>query len=213
MSGMRVVGLTGGIGSGKSTIAAMLRARGIPVVDADLVARDCTAPGTPGLAAVLARFGPGVLTADGALDRAALAAVVFADATARRDLEAITHPCIRAGIADRLRELAAGTPPPPLAVVEHPLLVETGGTAGLDSVVVVEAPAELRVARTVAGRRLTAEDVRARIASQTDDAARRAAADHVLVNDGGLAALERAVGTLLARLGDEPEGPARGSTS
>lgn len=201
MTGPRVVGLTGGIGSGKSTVAALLRARGLPVIDADMVARDCTAPGSPGLDAVLARFGAGVRSDDGTLDRAALAAVVFADAGARRDLEAILHPCIRAGIAARLGALADASPPPALAVVEHPLLVETGGTADVDVVVVVEAPVDLRVARTVAGRGMTAADVRSRIASQTDDATRRAAADHVLVNDGDERALERDVDALLRLLG------------
>lgn len=201
MTGPRVVGLTGGIGSGKSTVAALLRARGLPVIDADMVARDCTAPGSPGLDAVLARFGAGVRSDDGTLDRAALAAVVFADAGARRDLEAILHPCIRAGIAARLDALADASPPPALAVVEHPLLVETGGTADVDVVVVVEAPVDLRVARTVAGRGMTAADVRSRIASQTDDATRRAAADHVLVNDGDERALERDVDALLRLLG------------
>ena len=195
-----VVGLTGGIGSGKSTVAALLRERGLPVVDADAVARDCTAPGTPGLAAVVARFGSSVLAPDGGLDRSALAAVVFADAQALRDLEAITHPCIRAGITARLRDLAAATPPPEIVVVEHPLLVETCSAAAMDAVVGVEAPAELRVARVVAGRGMAEADVRARIARQTDDATRRAAADHVVVNDGDLAGLERAVDELLREL-------------
>lgn len=195
-----VVGLTGGIGSGKSTVAALLRARGLPVVDADAVARDCTAPGSPGLAAVVARFGPSVLAPDGALDRTALAAVVFADETSLRDLEAITHPCIGAGIAARLRDLAATTPPPEIVVVEHPLLVETGGAAGVDTVVVVEAPAEVRVARTVAGRGMAESDVRARMARQADDATRRAAADRVVVNDGDRAGLERSVDDLLRDL-------------
>ncbi len=195
-----VVGLTGGIGSGKSTVAALLRERGLPVVDADDVARACTAPGSPGLAAVVERFGRTVLAPDGGLDRAALAAVVFADGAALRDLEAITHPCIRAGVAARLRDLAAATPLPEVVVVEHPLLVETGGVEGVDAVVVVEAPVELRVARTVAGRGLTEADVRARIAHQTDDATRRAAADRVVMNDGDLGALERTVDELLREL-------------
>lgn len=205
--GPRVVGLTGGIGSGKSTVAALLRARGIPVVDADAVARDCTAPGSSVLAAVLDRFGPGVRAADGSLDRAALAAVVFADADARRDLEALTHPCIRAGVAARLRDLAAGDPPPDVVVVEHPLLVEAGAVGDVDTVVVVEAPPEVRVARAVAGRGMDPADVRARIASQVDDATRRAAADHVIVNDGDRDALEAAVVALLPRLARSVAGP------
>ena len=196
-AGPRVVGLTGGIGSGKSTVAELLRGHGVPVVDADVVARDCTAPGSRGLDAVLARFGPRVRAADGSLDRAALAAIVFADPVARRDLEGLTHPCIRAGIASRLRALAVTRPTPEVVVVAHPLLVETGAVRDVDVVVVVEAPADVRVARTAAGRGMDPADVRARIASQTDDATRRAAADHVLVNDGDRAALSDAVAALL----------------
>jgi dephospho-CoA kinase len=206
---VRVVGLTGGIGSGKSTVAALLRDRGLPVVDADLVARICTAAGSPVLAGIAARFGPAVLTADGGLDRSALAGIVFSDPSARRDLEALVHPCIAAGIDDALAVLAAGDPPPDLVVVEHPLLVETGGAARVDTVVVVEAPLEVRVARTVAGRGLTEPDVRARAAAQVDDVARRAVADHVLVNDGDAAALAGAVDALLRALGAEGSGRAR----
>ena len=204
---MRVVGLTGGIGSGKSTVAGLLRDRGVPVIDADVVARDCVRPGSAVLAAVVDRFGPGVLDAVGALDRRRLAEVVFADPDARRDLEALTHPCIAAGVAAGLAELAAGSRPPAVAVVEHPLLVETGRTGDVDVVVVVEAPEADRIARVAASRGMADDEVRARIAVQADDATRRAAADHVLVNDGDLAALGRAVDALLARLdADVPEG-------
>lgn len=196
-AGPRVIGLTGGIGSGKSTVAELLRGHGVPVIDADTVARDCTAPGSPVLDAVLTRFGPGVRAADGSLDRAALAAIVFADPVARRDLEALTHPCIRAGIASRLRAVAATRPTPAVVVVEHPLLVEADAVRDVDAVVLVEAPAEVRVARVAAGRGMDPDDVRARIASQADDATRRAVADHVLVNDGDLAALSGAVAALL----------------
>ena len=181
---MRVVGITGGIGSGKSTLAAALAAQGVPVVDADAVARDCLAPGSPGLAAVVTRFGPGVLAPDGSLDRPALAAVVFADPSARRDLEAITHPCIRDGIEAELDALRARPDVPAMAVVEHPLLVETGAHARVDTVVVVEAPLEERLRRLVAERGMTEADARARIAAQADDATRRAVADVVVLNDG-----------------------------
>lgn len=200
---MRVVGLTGGIGSGKSTVAALMRARGIPVIDADAVARDCVDPDGPVLPRIVARFGSDVLAPDGSLDRAALAAIVFADASARRDLEALTHPCIAAGIAAGLADLAASPDPPALVVVEHPLLVEAGRTADVDVVVVVDAPLTARVARVVAGRGLTPPQVRARIASQVDDATRRAAADHVITNDGTPAELAAAVDALLAVLGAE----------
>jgi len=179
-----VVGITGGIGSGKSTLAAALAAQGVPVVDADVVARGCLAPGSPGLAAVVRRFGPGVLAPDGSLDRPALAAVVFADPSARRDLEAITHPCIRDGIEAELDALRARPDVPAMAVVEHPLLVETGAHARVDTVVVVEAPLEERLRRLVAERGMTEADARARIAAQADDATRRAVADVVVLNDG-----------------------------
>lgn len=196
---MRVVGLTGGIGSGKSTVAALLRARGLPVVDADEVARDCT--GRPDvLAAVRDRFGAGVLAADGGLDRAALAAVVFADPVARRDLEALTHPCIRAGVAARIAALRALDPAPQVVVVEHPLLLETDAVDRVDTVVVVDAPLEVRVARTVAGRGLPEADVRARAAAQVGDAVRRAAADHVVANTGDRTALAAAVDAMLVAL-------------
>jgi dephospho-CoA kinase len=197
---VRLVGLTGGIGSGKSRVADLLRSRGVPVIEADAVARDCTATGSPVLAAIAARFGSGVLAPDGSLDRAALAAIVFADPSARRDLEALTHPCIRAGIDAAVAALASSAPPPDLAFVEHPLLVETDGAGRVDVVVVVEAPVDLRVSRTVAGRGLTAEDVRARMVAQADDAARRVVADHVIVNDGDETALARAVEDLLRTL-------------
>lgn len=197
---MRVVGLTGGIGSGKSTVAALLRERGVPVIDADEVARDCVTPDGPVLRAIVARFGTEVLTTDGSLDRAALAAIVFADPAARQDLEALTHPCIEAGIAAGLAALAASTDPPDLVAVEHPLLIEAGRTDEVDVVVVVEAPLADRVARVVAGRGLTQEQVRARIASQVDDVARRAAADHLVRNDGDLSGLALRVDELLLAL-------------
>ena len=195
---MRVVGLTGGIGSGKSSLAAAFAARGVPVVDADVVARRCVEPGSPGLAAVVRRFGPTVLSADGSLDRAALAGVVFADATARRDLEAITHPCIRDGIDDALAALRDADDAPAVAVVEHPLLVETGAHERVDTVVVVEAPVEVRVQRLVTRRGMVEADVRARIAAQVDDATRRAVADVVVVNDGDPARLEVEAARILA---------------
>ena len=197
---MRVVGLTGGIGSGKSTVAALLRDRGVPVVDADAVARDCTDRADV-LAGIRDRFGAGVLDPGGRLDRPALARIVFADPVARRDLEALTHPCIRAGIAARIAALAGMVPTPRLVVVEHPLLLETDAVDRVDTVVVVEAPLELRVARTVAGRGLPEDDVRARAASQVQDDVRRAAADHVIRNTGDRADLAAAVDALLSTLG------------
>jgi dephospho-CoA kinase len=197
---VRVVGLTGGIGSGKSSLAALLAERGVPVIDADLIARDCVAPGTEGLRAVVERFGDGVLDPTGALDRAAMAAIVFRDDVARRELEAIVHPCIRAGIATALDVLRSGPTEPDLVVVEHPLLIETGAHARVDVVVVVEAPHDTRVERLVATRGMTEDEVRARIASQADDAGRRTHADHVITNVGDLGDLAREADRLLALL-------------
>ena len=197
---MQVVGLTGGIGSGKSTLAEGLRAQGVPVIDADEVARRCVAPGTPGLTAIVGRFGADVLSADGSLDRARLAGLVFADQVAREDLEAITHPCIRESIDEDVAALQASAEPPDLVVVEHPLLVETGGHERVDVVVVVEAPMDLRIERLVATRGMAVTEVRARIAAQADDARRRAFADHVVINDGDVAALRAQVPSLLERI-------------
>ena len=178
------IGLTGGIGSGKSTVAALLADRGAVVVDADRIAREVLEPGTPGLAAVAEEFGDGVLTADGALDRPALAAIVFADPGARARLDGIVHPLVRATAAERV----AAAPADAVVVQDVPLLVETGQAGSYDLVLVVEADEETRVDRLV-GRGLTAEDARARMASQATDEQRRAVADVVLRNDGDRAAL------------------------
>jgi dephospho-CoA kinase len=173
------IGLTGGIGSGKSTVAALLAERGARVVDADRIAREVVEPGTPGLAAVVAEFGDGVLTPAGALDRPALAAVVFGDPAARARLDAVVHPLVRA----RAAELVAEAPADAVLVQDVPLLVETGQAGSFDVVLVVETELPTRVARLV-DRGLSAEDARARIASQATDEQRRAVADVVLRNDG-----------------------------
>jgi dephospho-CoA kinase len=178
------IGLTGGIGSGKSTVAALLTQHGALVVDADRIAREVVEPGTPGLAAVVAEFGEGVLTPEGALDRPALAALVFGDPAARARLDAVVHPLVRS----RAAELVAGAPADAVVVQDVPLLVETGQASSFDLVLVVEAEVGTRVARLVE-RGLTAEDARARIASQATDEQRRAVADVVLRNDGDREAL------------------------
>ena len=173
------IGLTGGIGSGKSTVSRLLAAHGAVIVDADAIAREVVEPGTPGLAAVVDAFGPTVVSADGSLDRPALAGVVFADPEARRRLDAIVHPLVRA----RATEVAAAAPPDAVVVNDVPLLVETGQAAAYDLVLVVEADPDTRVARLV-DRGLTAEDARARMAAQASDEQRRSVADVVLDNSG-----------------------------
>jgi len=178
------IGLTGGIGSGKSTVAVLLAERGARIVDADRIAREVVEPGTPGLAAVVAEFGDEVLTPEGALDRPALAAIVFGDPAARARLDAVVHPLVRA----RAAELVAAAPPDAVVVQDVPLLVETGQAGSYDLVLVVQTDEPIRVARLV-DRGLSAVDARARIASQATDEQRRAVADVVLHNDGDRAAL------------------------
>jgi dephospho-CoA kinase len=173
------IGLTGGIGSGKSTVSALLAERGAVIVDADRIAREVVEPGTAGLAAVAEAFGDGVLAADGSLDRPALAAIVFADPEARRRLDSIVHPLVRA----RATEITAAAPAGAVVVNDVPLLVETGQAGSYDLVLVVEADPGTRVARLVQ-RGLTAQDARARMAAQATDEQRRAVADVVLDNSG-----------------------------
>ncbi|GAB49119.1 dephospho-CoA kinase [Mobilicoccus pelagius] len=176
---MLTVGLTGGIGSGKSTVARRLRDAGAVVVDADAIAREVLEVGGDGLRRVVERFGGRVLAADGSLDRAALAGVVFDDEQARRDLEAITHPLIAA----RTQENVDAAPEDAVVVHDVPLLVEKRMGGRYHLVVVVEAPAQTRVRRLV-GRGLTESDAQARMSHQASDAARREAADVVLDNSG-----------------------------
>ncbi|MBX6388547.1 MAG: dephospho-CoA kinase [Frankia sp.] len=185
------MGLTGGIGSGKSAVSARLAEHGAVIIDADALARDVVARGTAGLAAVVEAFGPGVLRPDGSLDREGLGRIVFADPAARRRLEGITHPLIREETARRFSSLPAD------AIVVHdiPLLVEAGMAGGYDVVVVVEAPRELRLQRLEA-RGLPRAQAEARMANQADDAARRAVADVVLDNSGTLADLHAQVDAL-----------------
>lgn len=187
------IGLTGGIGSGKSTVSRLLAEHGAVIVDADAIAREVVEPGSPGLAAVAEAFGDDILAADGSLDRPALAAVVFADPEARRRLDAIVHPLVRA----RAAEVAAAAAPDAVVVHDVPLLVETGQAASYDLVLVVEADPDTRVARLVQ-RGLTAEDAQARMAAQATDDQRRAVADVVLDNSGTPEQLEEQVGRFWA---------------
>jgi dephospho-CoA kinase len=174
------VGLTGGVASGKSTVAALLRELGAVVVDSDELAREVVEPGTPGLAAVVEAFGEQVLTDDGRLDRPALGAVVFADEEQRRRLEGILHPLIRA----RSAEIAAQAPAGTLVVHDIPLLVESGQADRFDAVLVVDVPVETQVERMVRERGWTREDAEARVRAQAGREERRAVATYVLDNTG-----------------------------
>ena len=178
------IGLTGGIGAGKTAVADLLARHGATVVDADRLAREVVEPGTDGLAAVIAESGVGVLAPDGSLDRAALAARVFDDEAALAALNAIVHPRVGARAA-ALAEAAERQDPNGVLVYDVPLLVENGLAPGFDLVLVVEAPVELRLAR-LAGRGVPEDEARRRMAAQADDVARRAVADAVLGNDGDL---------------------------
>lgn len=180
---MFTVGLTGGIGSGKSTVAGLLAARGAVVVDADALAREVVEPGRPAFDAVVERFGDDVIGADGALDRAAVAALVFEDDTARADLEAITHPAI----GEALLERVAAAPADAVIVIDVPLLVEKGYRT-YDLVLVVEAPREKRLER-LEKRGVGRADAEARMATQASDEQRRAVADVVIDNSGDQADL------------------------
>lgn len=197
---MLIVGLTGGIGSGKSTVAAMLARRGAVVIDVDAVGRDVISPGGRAEAAVLAEFGPSVATPEGHVDRAALARAVFGKPDDLFRLTEISHPAINADLADRLDLL----PPGQIVVLDMAILVESNLGRLADGrsysmVVVVEAPEPLRVERAVA-RGMKADDVRARIVSQATDDERRAVADVVIVNDGDPDHLAGAVNDLWSRL-------------
>ncbi len=199
---MYLVGLTGGIGSGKSTVATCFAARGWPVVDADAVAREIVEPGEPALAALADRFGAAIIRGDGSLDRAALAKVAFADDASRADLDRLTHPRIAARIAERLASLPVAGPGqrPPIAVVDHPLLIETGQVGRFDEVVVVLADEAIRLERLEQLRGLDPDDVRARMRAQVDDETRRAVATQIIVNEGTRAELEAAAAATADRI-------------
>lgn len=188
------IAVTGGIGAGKSTLSARLGALGAVVVDSDRVAREVVAPGTIGLARVAAEFGSGVLSADGSLDRAALAAIVFGDVAARRRLEEITHPLVRQQFDSRLAEAPADA----IVVNDIPLLVDQRVAAGFHLVIGVHAAPELRIERLVA-RGLAAADARARIDAQIDDHRRAELCDVWLANHGDHGELTTAVDQLWAR--------------
>ncbi|QZY27888.1 dephospho-CoA kinase [Nocardioides coralli] len=190
------VGLTGGVASGKSTVSAILAELGAVVIDADQLAREVVAPGSEGLAEVVAAFGTGVLTEDGELDRPAVGAMVFADAEKRRVLEAIIHPRVRS----RGRELEAAAPEGAVVVHDIPLLAETGQAASFDAVLVVDVPTETQRRRMVEARGSSEQDADARIAAQASREERLAVATHVIDNSGSLEELRARVAEVYAEL-------------
>ncbi|WP_159941069.1 MULTISPECIES: dephospho-CoA kinase [unclassified Nocardiopsis] len=200
---MLKVGLTGGIGSGKSAVSAELAAYGATVIDADALAREVVEPGTPGLAAVVAEFGEGVLTPEGRLDRSRLGEIVFADEERLARLNAIVHPLVGERSAALMEEAVASGAK--VVVYDVPLLVENGLGPLYDVVVVVDAPDEVRVERVAVNRGMPREQVRARIRAQADRPTRLAAADLVVDNSGTLEELRERVAELwrelLARAG------------
>ncbi|GAA2304880.1 dephospho-CoA kinase [Actinomadura luteofluorescens] len=193
---MLKVGLTGGIGSGKSEVSKRLREHGAVVIDADRIAREVVEPGTPGLAAVVAEFGEDVLLPSGALDREKVGRIVFADPDRLAALNAIVHPLV----GERMQELMDAAPADAVVVYDVPLLAENGLAGMYDEVVVVDAPEEVQLDRLVARRGMTEEDARARMANQASRADRRAVATHVLDNSGTLTDLKTQIDTLWTTL-------------
>lgn len=203
---MLLVALTGNIASGKSEVARRLAERGATIIDADRLAREVVQPGTPALAEIVARWGKGILEADGQLDRAALRAIVFASEAERLALNAIVHPRIRLlrdAAIDAARRAGAR-----IVVCDIPLLYETGGTDRFDAVIVVHASAATRRARLLAHRHLTPGDADRMLASQLSTEVTRHRADYVIENDGSLDDLERQVDVLWADLDERARGGA-----
>lgn len=201
---MLLIGLTGGIGSGKSTVSVRLADHGAVVIDADAIVRLLQVPGTPVFEAMVERFGAGIVAVDGTLDRQAVADVVFDDAEALADLGAIVHPRVAEEIARRLQEEADTDH---VVILDVPLLVESGRD-DLGALVVVDVDPEIAVSRLVALRGMRETDARARIARQATREDRVAKADYILDNSGSLDALHAAVDALwptLVALGDEPQ--------
>ena len=190
------VGLTGGIGAGKSEVSRRLSAQGAILIDADAIAREVVAPGTAGLGAVTEMFGTNVLRADGSLNREALGEIVFADPAKLEALNKIVHPLV----GKRMAELERGAEPEAIVVHDVPLLAENGLAAGYDLVIVVDAPEPLQLDRITRQRGMSAEQARARMAAQASRDKRLAVADLVVDNSGSLAELDRQVGDLWAEL-------------
>ena len=188
---MLIIGLTGGIGSGKSTVAGYFAQHGIPVIDADQLARELVAPGSPALKEIIAVFGPNVLLPDGSLDRHLLRRLVFADPAQKRRLEAILHPRVYTELRYRTQALRT-----PYCIWVVPLLLETGGTALVDRVLVVDAPESLQRQRVLRRAGMDETTLEAILSSQVNRAERLGAADDVVVNDSDLSQLQQQVTAL-----------------
>ena len=201
---MKLVGLTGGIGSGKSSVSARLAAKGAVIVDADAIVREVQVPGTEVFDAIVERFGPGVVAADGTLDRPALAAEAFGDPAALAELNALVHPAVGVEIARRVAE-GAGTDA--VVVLDVPLLVE-GGRHAVAGILVVDAPEEAALERLARDRGMSEADARARMASQASREDRLAKADFVVENAGTLEDLDAAVDAAWAWIQTLPDEPA-----
>jgi dephospho-CoA kinase len=183
------VGLTGGVASGKSTVSAILDELGAVIIDADVLAREVVAKGTPGLEKVVAEFGPELFTPDGDLDRPAMGRLVFADEDARRRLEAIVHPLV----FERIVELEEAASADDVVVHDIPLLAESGRADTFDAVIVVDADPEVQVERMIRERGWTREEAESRMLAQASREERRAIATHLIVNDGSLEQLRARV--------------------
>lgn len=200
---MRVVGLTGGIGTGKSTVAALLREHGATVIDADAATRAVQAPGSEGLRRLVEEFGSGILTAGGELDRGRLADIAFRDADARGRLNGIVHPLVREWMAER--QLEAAERGDPVVVLDIPLLFESRGAAGFQTVILVYAPDEVAIGRLVEHRGMSEEQARARMKAQMPIEEKRRLATHVVENTGSLEELRARVEAVWRQVAAAPE--------
>ncbi|MDO5681207.1 MAG: dephospho-CoA kinase [Propionibacteriaceae bacterium] len=193
---MARIALTGGIASGKSFVADQLREHGAIIIDSDVLAREVVEPGTPGLAAIVERFGPEILTKKGTLDRPKLGSIIFSDDDARADLNAIVHPLVR----ERSMELEAEAPEGAIVVHVIPLLVETGLDKNFEEIIVVDVPRKVQVKRLMHRNDLSMEEARKRVRAQATRVERRAVATHVIDNDQDPASTVRQVEKLWAKL-------------
>ena len=198
MAKVQRVALTGGIATGKSYVSTKLREAGVPVVDADTLAREVVAPGTPALAAIRKRFGPDAVRADGTMDRVRIGHLVFRDKRARQDLEGIVHPAVIKAIEEFFDKLPKRTP---FAVADIPLLYETGRQAQFDSVIVVACPREMQLERVLARDRLTKEDAERRLAAQLPIDEKVKKANHVIRTDAGFDSTDEQIKKVIANLG------------